>query len=181
MSQKIASSTGEIDKRTTNGNNGTSRGEDKKPRKRPSGYYVLKDEVKAGLKARLEIISKCFESKADMARKLRVSTQVVDQWFKRGLISVDGAYKMHKYMKRTGLGHRASFCRPDIKFDSNGKPLHKRCQDRRMMRVVTDKELKMKPIEKNWRQKKKEKGMKKIQEKEAREHWMNAFSDIEHE
>lgn len=181
MSQKIALSTGEVDKRTTNGNNGTSRGEDKKPRKRPSGYYVLKDEVKAGLKARLEIILECFESKADMARKLKVSPQVIEQWFKRGFISVDGAYKMHKYMKRTGLGYRASFCRPDIKFDSNGKPLHKRCQDRRMMRVVTDKELKMKPMEKNWRQKKKENALKKIQQKEAREHWMNAFSDIEHE
>ena len=31
-----------IDKRTLNGNNGTSRGKDKKKRKRPTGYYVLK-------------------------------------------------------------------------------------------------------------------------------------------
>ena len=34
-----------VDKRTLNGNNGTSRGKDKKPRKKPTGYYVLKDEV----------------------------------------------------------------------------------------------------------------------------------------
>lgn len=50
--QRIAVSTGKIDKRTINGNNGTRRGKDKKKRKRPTGYYVLKDEVRAGLKAR---------------------------------------------------------------------------------------------------------------------------------
>ena len=45
-----------VDKRTINGNNGTQRGKDKKPRKRRTGYYVLKDEVRAGLRARLEAV-----------------------------------------------------------------------------------------------------------------------------
>ena len=53
---RIAVSTGEVDKRTLNGNNGTRRGKDKKKRKRKTGYYVLKDEVRAGLRARLDII-----------------------------------------------------------------------------------------------------------------------------
>lgn len=44
---RIAVSTGQVDKRTVNGNNGTRRGKDKKPRKRKTGYYVLKDEVRA--------------------------------------------------------------------------------------------------------------------------------------
>ena len=52
----IAASTGEIDKRTINGNNGVKRGKDKKKRKRKTGYYVLKDEVKAGLRARLDAV-----------------------------------------------------------------------------------------------------------------------------
>ena len=37
FNMKIASSTGEIDKRTINGNNGVKRGKDKKKRKRKTG------------------------------------------------------------------------------------------------------------------------------------------------
>ena len=42
---KIAASTGEIDKRTINGNNGVRRGKDRKRRAPVSGYLVLKEEV----------------------------------------------------------------------------------------------------------------------------------------
>ncbi|WP_215732760.1 Cro/Cl family transcriptional regulator, partial [Escherichia coli] len=76
-----------VDKRTINGNNGTVRTEDKKQRKRPSGYYVLKDEVRAGLRARLEIVLDFFGTKANMAKQLKVTPQIVEEWFNRGMIS----------------------------------------------------------------------------------------------
>lgn len=135
--KRIAVSTGEVDRRTVNGNNGTRRGKDKKPRKKKTGYYVLKDEVKAGLKARLDIILEYYGTKAEMARRLRVSQQTVQQWCSRGMISADGAHKVHCDYKRQGCkGYRASFCRPDLRFDSNGKPLTTKCDKREMLRVV---------------------------------------------
>lgn len=134
---RIAVSTGEVDKRTINGNNGTRRGKDKKPRRRKTGYYVLKDEVKAGLKARLEIVLEYYGTKAEMARRLQVSNQTIQQWFSRGMMSAEGAHRVHKDYKRQGCkGYRASFCRPDLKFDSNGKPLTLKCEKREMLRVV---------------------------------------------
>ena len=124
-------------KRTLNGNNGTSRGKDKKKRKRPTGYYVLKDEVRAGLTARMELVIDAFGGIAGTAKELGVSIQVVQQWRKRGMISADGAYLVHKSYRRNDCkGFRASFCRPDLRFDSNGKPITRRCDRREMLRVV---------------------------------------------
>ena len=134
-----------VDKRTINGNNGTIRTEDKKQRKRPSGYYVLKDEVRAGLRARLEIVLDFFGTKANMAKQLKVTPQAVEEWFKRGMISARGAQLSHNYYKRNGEGFRATFCRPDLQFDGNGKPLTLRCKKRNMLRVVTEAELATKP------------------------------------
>ena len=134
---RIAVSTGQIDKRTINGNNGTRRGKDKKPRRPKTGYYILKDEVKAGLKARLDILLEYYGSPSEMARRLKVSTQVVNHWKNRGMISIAGATKVHNDYKRNGCkGYRASFCRPDLRFDANGKPLTKKCDRREMLRVV---------------------------------------------
>lgn len=134
---RIAVSTGEIDKRTLNGNNGTRRGMDKNQRMR-TGYYVLKDEVKAGLRARLNMVCEYYGSQAEMCRRLNVTFQVIDQWHRRGMISARGAQKVHNDYKRNGCkGYRASFCRPDLKFDTNGKPITLRCDRREMLRVVT--------------------------------------------
>lgn len=141
----------EIDKRTLNGNNGTIRTADKKPRKRPSGYYVLKDEVRAGLRARLEIVLDFYGSKANMAKQLKVTRQAVEEWFNRGMMSARGAQLAHNRYKRTGEGFRATFCRPDLQFDGNGKPLTLRCKKRHMLRVVTDAELATKPECRSWR------------------------------
>lgn len=135
--KRIAVSTGEIDRRTLNGNNGTRRGKDKKPRKKKTGYYVLKDEVKAGLRARFEIVLQYYGTKAEMARRLRVSNQTVQQWSARGMISATGAQRVHMDYKKQGCkGYRASFCRPDLRFDSNGKPLTTKCDKYEMLRVV---------------------------------------------
>ena len=100
--QRIAVSTGKIDKRTINGNNGTRRGKDKKKRKRPTGYYVLKDEVRAGLKARLDILIEYYGSVSAMAKRLNVSQQTVNQWRVRGMISAAGAQKVHNDYKKYG-------------------------------------------------------------------------------
>lgn len=135
--KRIAFSTGEVDKRTINGNNGTRRGKDKNPRRRRVGYYVLKDEVKAGLRARFNIVLEYYGTKAEMARRLGVSQQAVHQWKVRGCISPEGARRVHNDYKRNGCkGYRASFCRPDLRFDSNGKPLTTKCDKREMLRVV---------------------------------------------
>ena len=136
---RIAVSTGEVDKRTINGNNGTRRGKDKKQRKRNTGYYVLKDEVKAGLRARLEFVCQYYGTQAEMCRRLSVSHQTIQQWRKRGMISAEGARKVHNDYKRNGCkGYRAAFCRPDLRFDSNGKPLTLKCDRREMLRVVKE-------------------------------------------
>lgn len=144
----------EIDKRTINGNNGTVRTEDKKPRKRPSGYYVLKDEVKAGLRARLDMVLDFYGTKANIAKQLNVSRQAVEEWFNRGMISARGAQRSHNAYKRNGEGFRATFCRPDLQFDGNGKPLTLRCKKRNMLRVVTEAELATKPPCRPWRKNK---------------------------
>lgn len=134
---RIAASTGQVDKRTINGNNGTRRGKDKKQRKPKTGYYILREEVKAGLKARLDILIEYYGSVSAMAKRLRVSQQCVNQWRKRGMISAAGAQKVHNDYKYNGCqGYRASFCRPDLRFDANGKPLTTRCDRHDMLRVV---------------------------------------------
>lgn len=144
----------EIDKRTINGNNGTVRTKDKKQRKRPSGYYVLKDEVKAGLRARLEMVLDFYGTKANIAKQLNVSHQTVEQWFARGMISARGAQRAHNAYKRNKEGFRATFCRPDLQFDGNGKPLTLRCKKRNMLRVVTEAELATKTPCRPWRKNK---------------------------
>lgn len=141
-----------IDKRTLNGNNGTRRTADKKPRKRPTGYYVLKDEVKAGLRARLEAVIEFYGTKANAARELRVSSAVINEWFKRGMVSARGAQLAHNAYKRNGSkGYRATWCRPDLTFDGNGKPLTLRCKKREMLRVVREDELATKPEQPSWK------------------------------
>lgn len=149
---RIAASTGEVDKRTINGNNGTSRGEDKKTRKRPTGYYVLKDEVRAGLRARLEIVIDHFGGVTNTAKRLKVSRQIVEGWVDRGMISADGAWKVQKDYRRNGcVGFRATYCRPDLRFDGNGKPKTTKCDKRHMMRVVKESDLPFKPENKERR------------------------------
>lgn len=126
-----------VDKRTLNGNNGTQRGEDKKPRKRRTGYYVLKDEVRAGLRARLDAVFEYYGTQAEMTRRLKVNYQTLQNWKKNGMISVNGAMAVHRdYVRNKCKGYRASFCRPDLSFDSNGKALTMRCKKREMLRVV---------------------------------------------
>lgn len=158
----IAVSTGEIDKRTLNGNNGTRRGEDKKPRKRPTGYYVLKDEVRASLAARLDMLIEHYGGIAKTQRALKVqSLQVVQGWIKRGMISARGAQLANNAMKRNdGDGFRASFLRPDLRFSSNGKPLNLKCDRREMLRVVKESDLAVKPTAKSWKTQQKEKALK---------------------
>lgn len=139
-----------IDKRTVNGNNNTKRGEDLKKRKRPTGYYVLRPEVKAGLKARLETVLEFYGSPSALAKASRVSLQCVHEWIKRGMISANGAYALHRWYKRRAEGFRASFCRPDLRFDGNGKPLTKRCDKRKMLMVVRESDLALKPEQRRW-------------------------------
>lgn len=111
----------------------------KKQRKRPVGYYVLKDEVVAGLKARLDIVTEHFGGKWKMSKELKVSYQVVVEWHKRGRISAEGARKIHYHYKKNGnRGFRATYCRPDLEFDNNGKATTLRCKKRHMLRVVTE-------------------------------------------
>ena len=134
---RIAATTGKVDKRTENGNNGTRRGPDVKPRKRMTGYYVLKDEVRAGLRARMEIVIEYYGGVTNLKKLIGVSPQLIAHWRKTGMISARGAQKVHNLYKRDGcVGFRASFCRPDLRFDSNGKPLTLRCDRREMLRVV---------------------------------------------
>lgn len=126
-----------IDKRSLNGNNGTRRGADVKPRKKKTGYYVLKEEVRAGLRARMEIIIKHYGGAAALAHEIGVSPAVVYEWQKRGMISAEGARKLQVAYKRNGCnGYRASFARFDLRFDSNGKPLTLRCDKRQYLEVV---------------------------------------------
>ncbi|UGO53120.1 putative transcriptional regulator [Klebsiella phage vB_KaeD_HazelMika] len=147
----------EVDKRTINGNNGTQRGADKKKRKRPTGYYVLKDEVKAGLRARLEMLIEFYGSKANVCRELKISNSLLTTWIKNGMISARGAQKAHNAYKRNGAkGFRATWCRPDLTFDGNGKPLTVRCKKREMMRVVREDELAHKPEQPSWKRIKRE-------------------------
>lgn len=135
---RIAKSTGEIDKRTINGNNGTRRGKDKDTRKPRHGYLVLKDEVKAGLRARLEEVVLAYGGISNLAKAIGMRYGTIRGWFDRGRISVEGASLIQLDYRRNGFkGFRASYCRPDIKFDSNGKPLEKRCSNRKLMRFVT--------------------------------------------
>ncbi|UEP19919.1 transcriptional regulator, partial [Klebsiella phage vB_Kpn-VAC111] len=84
-----------------------------------------------------ELVIDAFGGIAGTAKELGVSIQVVQQWRKRGMISADGAYLVHKSYRRNNCkGFRASFCRPDLRFDSNGKPVTRRCDRREMLRVV---------------------------------------------
>lgn len=138
---KIAASTGEIDKRTINGNNGVKRGKDIKRRRPSAGYFVLKDEVKAGLKARLEEVVKAYGGATALAKEIGVTPKTVFGWLDRGMISVTGAEAIHRDYRRKGFsGFRATYCRPDIKFDANGKALETRCSTRKMLRMVTREE-----------------------------------------
>ncbi|AZS06344.1 putative transcriptional regulator [Pantoea phage vB_PagS_AAS23] len=135
MSERIAVSTGEPDKRPKNGNNGTRRGPDKRPRKRCIGYDILKDEVKASLANRLQTVLAYYGTKAEMGRRLKVSKQTINAWIMRGRISTEGARRVHRDYIRNGFsGYRASFCRPDLRFDANGKAVSQRCNRKDMVK-----------------------------------------------
>lgn len=139
--QRIASSTGEIDRRHYNGNNGTRRGLDKKTRKR-CGFYILKDEVCAGLSARLDALIEYYGSPSACAKALKVTNQTVNGWLDRGRISWQGAEAANRAYRRQGhTGYRAAWLRYDLKFDTNGKCIEKRCTNRKYMRVVMKDEL----------------------------------------
>lgn len=130
---RIAASTGKIDRRCLNGNNNTKRGKDKKPRRRKF-VTVLKDEVAAGLKARLDIVLEYYGGAYRLAKIIGVTPQSVESWVKRGRISPDGARRIQNDYRRNGCsGFRASYCRPDLKFDGNGKPLERKCSDPKML------------------------------------------------
>lgn len=131
---RIAESTGEIDKRCINGNNGTKRGKDKKKRIKPP-RWVLKPEVKAGLKARFDIVIEHFGGKKEMAKALKVSYDAIRNAYNlRGAIPPEIARRVHYHHKKNGFnGYTATFCRPDLEFDNNGKPLVTRCQKRHLM------------------------------------------------
>lgn len=130
--ERIDASAPKVDKRKINGNNGTRRGADKKPRKRREGYYVLRPEVRAGLRERMEIVLAYLGGRPSViARRLGVSVGTVQQWRIRGMISAEGARLVHRdYQKNKSNGYRALFCRPDLKFDSNGRPLVTKCRRR---------------------------------------------------
>ena len=139
--QRIATSTGEIDRRHFNGNNGTKRGIDKKPRKR-CGFYIHKDETRAGLRARLDALIEFYGGPAACAKALKVSNQTVNGWKERNMISWRGAEAAHRAYRRNGcVGYRASWMRFDLKFDSNGKCIEKKCRNRKFMRVVKRDEI----------------------------------------
>jgi hypothetical protein len=120
--EKIAVSTGEVDKRTKNGNNGTRRGPDKKPRKKAAVLNDLTDEAKAGLRKRMEMVIEYYGNTNNLVRRLGMTHGAVRWWLARGRISPEGARRIHRDYKKNGrVGFTASFCRPDLKFDTNGK------------------------------------------------------------
>lgn len=133
-SQRVAASTGEIDKRCINGNNGTRRGKDKKPRKKPPKWR-LKPEVRAGLKARFDIVLDHFGGFSAMAKALKVDVcRLTNAYRLRGMIPPEVARRVHYHHKKNGFtGYTATFCRPDLEFDNNGKPLTLTCKKRHMM------------------------------------------------
>lgn len=134
-----------LDKRTINGNNETKRGADIKKRKKPAGYYVLKDEVRAGLKARLDMLIEFYGNPAEVARELRVPYGTVRHWMLRGMVSPEGAMRAHRAYQRNGsTGFTALSLRPDLRFGNNGTPITKRCDRREMLRVVTRAEVEAK-------------------------------------
>lgn len=126
----------EEDKRKENGNNNTSRGGDVKKRKRRTGYYVLKDEVVAGLAARTDMIIEHFGGAYKMAKTLHIKYPNILKWRTFGRISPEGARKIHQYHIRSGKGFTARFCRFDLEFDRNGRAKSNTCQKREMLRVV---------------------------------------------
>lgn len=103
-------------------------------RKKRTGFYILKEEVKAGLRARLDAVFEYYGSLSEMSRRLGFSMQAINEWRRSGKISAGGAYAVHRDYKRNGCkGFRASFCRPDLRFDTNGKPLTTRCDRPEML------------------------------------------------
>lgn len=138
---KIAKRTGEIDRRTKeggrNGNCGVSRGKDVKPRKRRTGYYVLNDEALASLKFRMEEVFRYFGTASNMVKQVGVKHCDIYDWKLRGRISAGGAKKIQAHYRRNKCqGFRASYCRPDLEFDTNGNAKSTRCKKRSMLRVV---------------------------------------------
>ncbi|WEY17688.1 putative transcriptional regulator [Vibrio phage Vc1] len=132
--QKIAASTGEIDKRCINGNNGTRRGKDKKQRKIPPKWR-LKPEVRAGLKARFEQLLTICGGLLEMAKAFKVCcVRLTNAYRLRGMIPPEVARRVHYHKKMNGFtGYTATFCRPDLEFDNNGKAYSTTCRKRHMM------------------------------------------------
>lgn len=122
MKKPLLTKSGAIDKRSLNGNNGLRRGPDKKPRKKASTIEDMSEEAIAGLRHRMEQVLEYYGSKRNLARRCKTTCGAVDWWVKRGRISPRGAESVHRdYLKNGRIGFTASFCRPDLKFDNNGK------------------------------------------------------------
>ncbi|ATN94091.1 transcriptional regulator [Shigella phage vB_SflS-ISF001] len=139
--QRIAESTGEIDTRHNNGNNGTRRGKDKMPRLR-CGFYIHIEETRAGLPARLDALIVYYGGPAASAKALKVSIQTVQGWKVRNMISWQAAEAAHRASRRQGCkGFRAAWLRFALKFDGNGKCLEKRCKIKKFMRVVKKEDI----------------------------------------
>ncbi|QGF21250.1 transcriptional regulator [Citrobacter phage HCF1] len=101
--KRVAASTGEIDKRCINGNNGTRRGKDKKQRKIPPKWR-LKPEVRAGLKARFDIVIDHFGGFSEMAKALKVDVcRLTNAYRLRGMIPPEVARRVHYHHKRMDL------------------------------------------------------------------------------
>lgn len=137
----IAASTGQPDRRTLNGNNGTRRGKTKGvQRKRATGYYVLSDETIATLKARMHyVLQKMTEHYGGdhiaMRKALKLSYVDIYNCLWYGRLTPKFCKAMHKHNRAFKFGFTASFCRPDLDFDGNGNPKTKYCRKFHMLTV----------------------------------------------
>lgn len=139
--ERVAVSTGEIDRRCINGNNGTRRGPDKKPRKKRTPSFVLKPEVEAGIAARTRLIIQSFGSMACMSRELGVRINTVKQWRTRGKLSALGAARLESYyIRHSKRGFSGRFARPDLEFDpETNAPVSRRPKNPKLLVGATEK------------------------------------------
>lgn len=119
------------DKRKTNGNNGTRRGKDLKPRKRPElrgprRKLVYRSEISAGVAVRARMVVEALGGPAKAARLLGFKRHRVARWVEKGAISRAGCKKIQYLHKMGKSPYTASFCRPDLTFDHLGNYAGKR-------------------------------------------------------
>lgn len=114
MTERIAVSTGKIDKRTVNGNNNTRRGKDKGKRKRHKKKLVLRDEVHAGIRFRLSQAIRYHGGVKPTARFLGVTHGCIEQCVKSGYASPNVANLFQDQYRKKRTPFRASYLRPDL-------------------------------------------------------------------